>query len=317
MYNKEIQNIISSLGYEYISDLQDGLANIIIKIKKDNKFFILKFYTRDYFKKDREKRFIELAQNIIPIPKIVDSGDNFLIMEFKEGIPGADIFSKTNNMSLEVGRLIGLAAKELHTKIISSEYVGFLSKGDLSGREYNLVKSDFRTNSGFLKSLINEQISKLKDYDVNIPDFSDLEVNIKDDAEKCLIHHDLDAKNISLQDGQISSFFDFEYAMIGSRLFDLAKIHVLGIYLAYHTLGKAKYLNFKEYLIGFYESYGQQPSYEELRPFYIYVLLNYTLFWLSNPIVREKDMNKILPIHLENLHRLKNNQEIIVDNYEN
>jgi aminoglycoside phosphotransferase (APT) family kinase protein len=315
MYDNEIKNIASSLGYEYVSDFHNGLANIIAKLKKDNKFFVLKFYTRDYFKKDREQKFIELAQDIITVPKIVDSGENFLIMDFKEGISGTDIFSKTNNKSVEIGKLIGQAAKALHSKKIDTEYVGFLSNNDLLGEEYGVAKSNFKTNSKFLKSLIDEQISKLNDYDVDIPDFSDLEIDIAEDNEKYLIHHDLDAKNILLKEEKLSAILDFEYAMIGSHLFDIAKVHVLGIYLAYHTLGTAKYLDFVAYMDGFYTAYGKKITYKELRPFFIYVLLNYTLFWLSNSLLKQVDKDKILPLHLINLQRLKDNKEIVVDKY--
>ena len=316
-YEKEILSIINSEGYVFDSSLHNGLANIIVKIKKNNNSYALKFYPKDHFKKEREKRFIKLSSDVLPTPKLIQSGKNFLILKFKEGMSGSQIFSKPENKvkSTEFGKLIGESIRKLHSKENSFDKVGFLTENNLSCEEYTIKNSTFTKNSELLKHLINEQNIYLKKYNLDLPRFEDKDLIIENDEEKLLIHNDICPKNILIQDEKISSFLDFEYAMIGSRMFDIAKANVLGIYLAYHTLGKAKHLDFEKYINGFYKGYGKKITYEELRPFYIYVLLNYLLFWLSSPILKKEDKDKILPVHLANLKRLERNEDLFVDEY--
>lgn len=317
-YKKEIDAIVRLHNYVFDAPMRNGLANVIVKVRDAvGTPLIVKYYPRDTFKMEREKQFVALEKEIFPVPHIIVTGENYIVMDYVDGESGVELFMRPQMISRPIGRKIGEKVWALHAMQPSVSSIGFLGRNFLSAKEYDLAASHYTSNTQFLRNLIQEQMMHLKKYGIALPKVDRSEIIVENDRERVLVHHDLCLKNILFKDDNIATFLDFEYAMIGSRLFDLAKVDVLGMYLAYHTGGKGRHLDFPSYRSGFYEGYGAAPSFESLRPFYIYILLNYILFWLSSPIVSDVERQKILPIHQKNLSRIVCGEQMIVPPYEN
>jgi aminoglycoside phosphotransferase (APT) family kinase protein len=293
--------------------LNHGLSNITAEIvDASGARFALKYYPRDTFKKEREEIFMSLARNFAPVPTYVGGGSNYSIMSLIDGNSGAVIFSQPQEESERVGMMIGQLIARVHTVNPQSGIVGFLSHRGNMIEEYGQRISTTRSNTTLLRSLIREQLAKLSQYNIQLPVIPIDSYICEKDDECVLVHHDVCPKNMLFRDGALVGMLDFEYALAGSRLFDIAKVHVLGQYFAYHTGGMGRFLDFSAYVRGFEKGYGRAFSFTELQPFFVYVLLNYILFWISNPLADPAARERILPIHRANLERVLCGEQLIV-----
>lgn len=303
---------LENRGLHVLRTLSFGLSNIVLEvIDKTNVHYVAKYYPRDSFKKGRERGFFSLARGIIPVPEIIAEDDKYLLLEFLPGVSGAQLFSEDGRHSGSVGRQIGSLLRVTHAIPVDGATFGFLSDSSLSATEYQDTASTIISNTEFLQSLIREQYSKIEQYNVRIASYT-FKTLTSGDSERVLVHHDVCPKNFLFVDGIITGVLDAEYALIGSPLFDIAKVHILGTYFAYHTNGVGRHFDYVSYLAGFREGYGKAATAEELQPFLVYVLLNYILFWISNPLADTKLREQILPVHIQNLQRVINGEDILV-----
>jgi|GEM_PF-3159485 thiamine kinase-like enzyme len=315
-FKNEIDAILVTHNLRFESLLNNGLSNIVVRaLDAENNPVAVKYYPRDTFKREREQRFIELAHDQYPTPEIVAVGEDHLVTRFVPGESGSSLFSQPQDHSATAGRTIGAHAARLHSMPLADMHIGFLTLGDTSSAEYDSIPSSIRSNTQFLRTLIDEQLRHLEAHDLPLQHIDAQSLSVTEDDECVPLHHDICPKNVLFENGSVTTFLDFEYAMAGSRLFDIAKVHVLAKYLPYHTGGRARFIDDDAYLTGFEGGYGRSFSFDELRPFFIYVLLNYILFWVSNPIADNNDRDMILPIHLSNLERIIAGQDIVVPPY--
>lgn len=314
-YLDEIRHILASHDLKLDAVLNNGLSNIVVKAADaQGELYALKYYPRDTFKIGREERFIELASGTIPVPHISAAGEHYLITRFVAGESGSSLFSRPSDASESTGVLVGAALARLHTTPAPVSTIGFLGR-DISAEEYRLTSSALTSNTAFLRRLIREQEAHLRSLNIFLPPIDTNAIVVANDTERVLVHHDVCLKNILFADRAISAFLDFEYAVAGSPLFDIAKVHVLAKYLAYHTGGSARYLDADAYLSGFARGYGRAWTYSELRPFYLYILLNYILFWVANPLANAQARDRILPIHHTNLARILTGEDMTIPAY--
>lgn len=311
------QGIATLHNFRIVRPLHFGLSNeTYAVIDTDGNTCVLKTYLRDTFKAAREVAFMSSVGTVVPIPQCLAYGDDYILTSFCEGVSGAELFSIPSEwaVSMDVGAQIGRMLAQIHAAEVLERGIGFLGK-DMRGydAEYALHVSDAKTNTALLKRLINENVTILESNGVTLPALPN--ICVSRDTERVLVHHDMCPKNMLFVDGRLNAVLDFEYALVGSRLFDVAKVYILGRYLAYHTGGVSMHLAYDAYEEGFDAGYGTKFTFEELQPFYIYVLLNYITFWVTHPAPNRVLRERIVPIHIDNLRRVCRGEGIVVPTF--
>lgn len=313
-YESDIARILRLHQLRAGPTVNNGLSNVVVKAfdAKDRPYAV-KFYPRDTFKRVREERFMRAALGRYPVPELFASGEDYLITRFIEGVPGSMLFSESGDLSAQIGAQVGAALARLH-QVAQAAPLGFLTAEGVSGHEYDVATPGADSTSRLLSLLLEEHREKLAGYGipVELPYLGDA---LHDEHPAVLLHHDVCPKNFLFHGEELVAALDFEYAMIGSPLFDIAKAHVLARYLAYHTGGRARFLDANVYIKAFDTAYGACYTAQQLRPFYMYVLFNYLLFWLSNPLTEKTERDKIVPLHIDNLKRLHEGEDLVVPAY--
>ncbi|MCF2144694.1 MAG: aminoglycoside phosphotransferase family protein [Candidatus Heimdallarchaeota archaeon] len=173
-------------------------------------------------------------QTSIPVPMIYaqsppKSPISYLILEKVPGVELKDalregLLEQTTALKLfkEVGRYLGELQK------ISFDFFGDFSVGSLSHSSSNFLWG--RTFPTFKECLRAFAFEVLNWVDTNtfpairkklhkvIPTYLE---QIHDPSSPCLVHSDIQASNILIQDGTISALLDFEWAFAGTSSFDL------------------------------------------------------------------------------------------------
>ncbi len=230
MNKKEIIQIFESKLNEkpiQIIDKSKGIDQIVKIIKTKNKIYIIKFPKYPNFKESffREIKGLELFKRKIPVPKIIIKDKNYLIQEYLSGEDLDDLNLSKKDLQ-KIYYSLGKITRKMH--LIKMRGFGPLnSKG----------KPKFKKLKNYLDKDINKSLLKLSKTKIfskkqigEIKKYFEDRKNYLDSRESYLLHLDLDAYNIIIENKRIKGIIDFGDLFAGPKMIDLVRIYISNYY---------------------------------------------------------------------------------------
>jgi len=190
-----------------------GVINPTYDVKVDGKSFVLRTYLKDFWKVRKEKYLYNLIRRKtnVPVPRIIKSGKDYLLMS---KIEGRELPVRNKKLVLEAGSLLA----KIHS--IKFPYYGWIINKEIKPkyrRWLDFIDHDVRLKSRKIPSKYNQLKKKVKHI---IDDNRDL-LNIK--SKPCLLHKDYHSSHIIADKNKINGIIDIEWAIAGHNEFEVAK----------------------------------------------------------------------------------------------
>lgn len=208
-----IERIYPNSRIKYIRKFKKGLINETYETKINDKALVLRIYPKDFWKIKKEKYLYNLIRKKtnVPVPKIIKTGRNYLLMS---KIEGKELKIKDKSLIKKAGELLA----KIHS--IKFPYYGWIIS--------NEIKPKFKNWLDFINYDIELKFRKIPD------SYSNLKNDIKDIINKnkslltiktkpCLLHKDYHASHIIINNKRINGIIDIEWAISGHNEFDITK----------------------------------------------------------------------------------------------
>lgn len=208
-----IYRIYPGSSVSSIKRFRKGVINETYEVKVDGKSLVLRIYPRDFWKIKKEKYLYGLIRKKtdVPVPKVIKSGKNYLLMTKIE----------EKGLSLKNKILVGKAGEllaKLHS--IKFPYYGWIINKEIKPKFRNWLDFvNYDINLKFRK--IPKKFSALKNKTKDIINNNKDLLNIK--SEPCLLHKDYHSSHIIVNNNKINGIIDLEWAMSGHNELDIAK----------------------------------------------------------------------------------------------
>lgn len=218
--NKKVGGIIGRIypnnRISYVKKFKKGLINESYEVKINNKALVLRIYPRDFWKVKKEKYLYNLIRKKtdVPVPKIIKTGRNYLLMS---KIKGKELQIKDRALIKKAGELLA----KIHS--IKFHYYGWIISNEIKPKFKNWLDFiNYDTNLKFRK--IPKKYIKLKNKIKNIIEKNKSLLNILNIKSKpCLLHKDYHSSHIIVAKHKIEGIIDLEWAMSGHNEFDIVK----------------------------------------------------------------------------------------------
>jgi len=192
-----------------IKRFKKGLINKTYDIKDKN--LVLRIYPKDFWKVKKEQHLYKLIKNKtnVPVPKILKTGKNYLLMS---KINGKELDIKNKNLVKKAGETLAKlhSIKFSHYGWIINKEIKPKFKNWLSFINYDIDSKLRKIPKKSLKKQIRDVIKKNKAL-----------LNIS--SKPCLLHKDYHTSHILVDKNQINGIIDIEWAIAGHNELDIAK----------------------------------------------------------------------------------------------
>lgn len=208
-----IRGIYPNSSLSSVKRFKKGIINQTYSLKIDGKELVLRIYPKELWKAKKEKHLYNLIskKTKVPVPKIISSGKNYILMS---KIEGKELQVNNKSSVRKAGELLA----KIHA--IKFPYYGWIINKEIKPKfkrwidfiNYDLnlklkkIPQEHTSTKNKIKTIINEN-KKLLD--------------IK--SKPCLLHKDFHSSHIIVDKGKINGIIDLEWAMAGHNEFDLAK----------------------------------------------------------------------------------------------
>lgn len=222
--NKSRRNPYQSLDVEAIQKLlrgdrlashellTSGACNTNYRIKTvGGRQYVYRLYARGCPRKDYHA--MNRVKDIVPVPRFVEMGDNWVLMDFIDGTP----LTPESPALVDVGRCLGLLSS------IKFDIMGDLNKdglieplpfgGFLGYFEQELKKSEV---TQWLPGDLLEKSRRFLERHADV--YNEL------DQHKAMVHGDFNPGNILINGDKVVGILDWEFAMSGSPRTDTGNI---------------------------------------------------------------------------------------------
>ncbi|MFH0857655.1 MAG: aminoglycoside phosphotransferase family protein [Candidatus Magasanikbacteria bacterium] len=208
---------------ESILDISKGLDQIVKIIKTEKNKYIYKA------PRNREETILifrevfacEKMKGLVPVPKIIYKGDDFIIQEYIDG-KNLDTVDLYGEQEKKIYCDLGKYLQKIHT--VGTEGYGFI---DIHGR------GKLRTLREMALGDIEKQFLVLQEEKIISP--SEIETlkkyieqnkNYLDSDEKVFLHFDYEDDNVLIKGEKIMGIIDFGDISSGPRAFDLVRPYI-------------------------------------------------------------------------------------------
>jgi len=208
-----INRIYPNSSVVSIKRFEKGLINKTYDVKIDGKSLVLRIYPKEFWKVKKEKHLYGLIRKktSVPVPEVIESGRDYLLMSKVEG----------KELSVRDKKLVGRAG-ELLAKIhaIKFPYYGWIINKEIRPR--------FKAWSDFIYHDLNSKFRKipakyayLKNKIIKIVTENESLLDVK--TKPCLLHKDYHSSHIIVGKDKINGIIDIEWAMSGHNELDIVK----------------------------------------------------------------------------------------------
>jgi len=197
----------------YIKRFDRGVINETYDVKVDDRALVLRIYPKDFWKIKKERYLYGLLSRKvgIPVPRVLKSGRNYMLMTKVEG---KELSRRDNVLVKKAGEILA----KIHS--IKFPYYGWIINKEVKPRfkrwadfiDYD-VKLKFSKIPGKYSDL-KKRVKKIVDEDRGL-----LDIN----SAPCLLHKDYHSSHIIVGNGRINGIIDWEWAMSGHNEFDIVK----------------------------------------------------------------------------------------------
>lgn len=210
-----IDIFLNDNSFEFIDLIQnsDWKKTYILKIRKDNEYFILKAYSEDTPKNIKKKLISEIQfyQNNSKeyLPKLILNTENILILEYIDGVTLREALIKNEiteeiieDLFIDIGKLYSDNKKIINKHAIYDFYNAF---SHLSALKQSGPIQTKNIKVSFIKKVINKLELFILKYKLKIV-INDINI---DKLQNGFVHGDFHYNNILISNGKIK-FIDFE-----------------------------------------------------------------------------------------------------------
>jgi len=196
-----------------VKRFKKGVINETYDVKVDNKSLVLRIYPKNLWKIKKEEYLYNLIRKKtnVPVPKIIKTGRNYILMS---KIEGKELSVRNKALVRKAGELLA----KIHS--IKFPHYGWIIKDKIKPKFKNWpdfinydMKLKFRKIPGKYKQLKNN----IK----NIVNKNKSLLNVK--SKPCLLHKDYHSSHIIVNKNKINGIIDIEWAMSGHNEFEVAK----------------------------------------------------------------------------------------------
>jgi hygromycin-B 7''-O-kinase len=210
------RQLLPDVDVTAISPLGGGEVHANYELRTaGGRVFVLKVFRGELsWKLDKEAYLLDLVGRrlSIPVPEIVQTSQALLLMTRLPGRPAR--FSDVDPVS--VSRQLGALLRELHT--ITFESFGYIetrvTSPEASNVDYMRRRAERRVRSG--PPALREALARY---------FADGEDAFAGCEQAVLCHNDAHDANVLVEDGRITGLLDWENAVAGDPILDLAKAY--------------------------------------------------------------------------------------------
>ncbi|MBW2975259.1 aminoglycoside phosphotransferase family protein [Candidatus Woesearchaeota archaeon] len=210
---KILKDIYPNKDISSVKRFEKGLINKTYGVKLDGKSLVIRLYPKDLWKIKKEKYLYSLIRKKtgVPVPEIIQSGKNYLLMS---KIEGKELSFDDRSLIRKTGEMLAM----IHS--IKFPYYGWIINKEISpgfSKWADFIGYD--TNIKFRK--IPEKYATLKK---KVRQLIILNKHLLDVSSKpCLLHKDYHSSHIIVDKNRINGVIDIEWAISGHNEFDIAK----------------------------------------------------------------------------------------------
>jgi len=207
-----IQRLFQGRRVESAERIPHGKSNSNYKVVVDGEAFVLRLHAPD--RAARERACLRLAANVVPVPKLLDAGDDWSLMAFVEGDPLAD-----HPECLQ-------AATAMVTRLWT---ITFDARGWI-GADGRVTPFDFGGESDFGTAMVKHPEVRRWLGEASVRALADLfarqaaRVPEETPAGGRLVHGDFNPSNVLVRDGAVAAILDWEFAHSGDPFMDISNL---------------------------------------------------------------------------------------------